>query len=98
MNYDDFVAQDRRLSILIFLCGLSERRANQFVLRTGLKQMGYDELVPTVYNDVIFLSRQGLVTTEKLPGDILLATVTDYGDQVSRGVARVQGVAVPASV
>jgi hypothetical protein len=96
VSYEDFVAKDRRLVILIVLSRLSERRANQYVLRSALKDQGYDELVPTVVNDLAFLRKQGLVVIEDLPSDIQLATITDLGDQVARGVVRVQGVAAPA--
>ena len=95
-NYGDFVAQDRRLVILRILRGIQERRANQYVLRGALRSMGYDEIVPTVANDLAFLGKQGLVRVEDLPPDILLATLTDLGDQAARGVIRIQGVAVPA--
>jgi hypothetical protein len=84
------------LVILRILGGLSERRANQYVLRGALRSLGYDELASTVGNDLAFLRKQGCVLLEDLPPDILLATLTDLGDQVARGVARIQGVAVPA--
>jgi hypothetical protein len=96
VSYEDFVAQDRRLVILILLSRLSGRRANQYVLRSALKDQGHDEIVPTVVNDLTYLRKQGLVTIEELPSDMLLATITDLGDQAARGVVRIQGVAVPA--
>jgi hypothetical protein len=96
MSYDEYTARDRRLVILIVLSKLSERRANQYVMRSALRDQGYDELVPTVVNDLAFLRKQGLVTIEELPSDMLLATITDLGDQAARGVVRIQGVAVPA--
>jgi hypothetical protein len=95
-TYEDFVARDRRLVILKILGGLSERRANQYVLRPALRSLGYDELAATVHNDILWLRKQGLVRTESLEGGILLAVLTDYGDQVARGVVRVAGVAAPA--
>jgi len=96
MNYNEFSTQDRRLVILRILRGVSERRANQHVLRSALKPLGYDELVATVQNDISWLAKQGLVKTEELDGGLILAVLTDYGDQAARGVARVAGVAVPA--
>ncbi|MDR1946610.1 MAG: hypothetical protein LBQ51_05530 [Desulfovibrio sp.] len=95
-GYADFVAQDRRLVILRLLRGIESRRANQYVLRTACKSCGYDELASTIVNDLAFLRREGLVLTEDLPPDILLATLTDLGDQAARGVVRIRGVAVPA--
>ncbi len=97
MNYVEFVAQDRRLMILRILRGIPERRANHFVLRSTLRMAaGYEELAPTVHNDLLWLAKQGLVLTEELDGGILLGTLTDLGDQVARGLVRVAGVAVPA--
>jgi hypothetical protein len=96
-DYVDYVAQDRRLVILKILRGVHERRANQYVLRSALKGMGYDELVVTVQNDITWLQKQGLVKTESLTGGILMTIITDYGDQVARGVVRAAGVAVPAA-
>jgi hypothetical protein len=95
-DYTDFVAQDRRLVILRVLRGVHERRVNQYVLRAALREMGYDELVSTVANDLSFLRKQGLIKTENLPPDIILAILTDLGDQAARGVTRIAGVAVPA--
>jgi hypothetical protein len=95
-DYIDFLARDRRLVILKILRGVHERRANQFVLRSALKSMGYDELVSTVSNDIQFLRKQGLVLIEELEPDLLLSTLTDLGDQVARGIVRMAGVAVPA--
>jgi hypothetical protein len=96
MDYVEYQAQDRRLAILIILRGVHERRANQYVLRRALKDVAHDELVYTVVNDIMWLAKQGLVKTESLGGGILMAIITDYGDQVARGVARAAGVAVPA--
>jgi hypothetical protein len=95
-NYVEFQAQDRRLVILMILRDLTDRRANQYVLRSVLKSRGYDELVTTVQNDIMWLARQGLVKTESFDNGILLAIITDYGDQVARGVVRAAGVAAPA--
>lgn len=95
-NYIEYVAQDRRLVILRILRGIPERRANHFVLRSALASLGYEELAPTLYNDLRWLEKQGLVVTEELDGGILLGTITDLGDQAARGLVRVQGVAVPA--
>ena len=96
MRYSEFVAQDRRLVILRILHGVAERRANQHVLRSALRSLGYDELVVTVENDVAWLDKQGLVRLEALDGGLILAVLTDYGDLAARGAVRVAGVAVPA--
>ena len=95
MNYDDYVAQDRRLAALRILHKLPERRANQFVLRSVLKASGYDELPETVENDVRFLARQNTVQLEELPGGILLAKLSPFGEQVATGVATASGIARP---
>jgi len=97
MSYDEFLARDRRLTILLILRRVAERRANQYVLRSALKSLGYDELVVTVQNDLSWLAKQGLVKLEELDGGtVTLGVLTDYGDQAARGVVRVAGVAVPA--
>jgi hypothetical protein len=95
-SYDEYKAQDRRLAILKILHGVHERRSNQYILRTALRAKGHDELVSTVSNDLQFLRKQGLVLLEELEPDLLLVVLTDFGDQVARGVARAAGVAVPA--
>jgi hypothetical protein len=95
-DYTDYVAQDRRLVILRILRGIPERRANQYVLRTTLRSEAYDELVSTVTNDLSFLRKQGCVRLEELPSGVIVAVLTDLGDQAARGVVRSQGVAVPA--
>ena len=95
MSYTDFVTQDRRLVILRILRGLESRRANHFVLRTALQSHGYSELVETVHNDCRWLAAQGLVQTEELDGGILLATISQLGEQAATGLVRVKGVAYP---
>ena len=95
-SYSDVVAEDRRLVILRILRGVHERRVNQFVLRKVMKLSGYDELLPTVENDIAWLRKQGLVKTEELDGGVVLVILTDFGDQAARGVVRVSGLAVPA--
>jgi hypothetical protein len=95
-DYADYLTKDRRLLILRILRGVHERRANQYVLRAALRDLGFEELVSTVLNDLAYLHKQGLIRTEELPETITLVTLTDLGDQVARGVTRMAGVAVPA--
>jgi Fe2+ or Zn2+ uptake regulation protein len=96
MSYNAFVAEDRRLVILHILQGVAERRANQYVLRSALKSLGYDELIETIQNDLSWLAKQGLIKSHELDAGLVLAVLTDYGDQAARGIVRVAGVAVPA--
>ena len=96
-NYLKYVAQDRRLAVLIVLSRLPSRSANHFVLRMAVRgESGHYELPETIVNDLSFLAGQGLVLTEELPGDVVVATLTDFGEMVAKGTARASGVAVPA--
>jgi DNA-binding transcriptional ArsR family regulator len=95
--FPDYTSHCRRLDILRILRGLPERRTNQLSLRMSLRSFGgYEELVSTITNDLSFLRKQGLVLLEELPGDVVMATLTDLGDQAARGVTRIAGVAAPA--
>ena len=96
MSYLEFLADDRRLAILRILAELPDHAANQFVLRRALETHGYNELVPTVHNDLLMLAKECLVVTESLPGGVLAAQLTDKGSLVARGLLRVAGVAAPA--
>ena len=92
-NYIEYVAQDRRLMALRILRGIPERRANHFVLRSVLASTGYEELAPTVHNDLLWLAKQGLVLTEELDGGpvILQAKVPVFdGDDEDEITSRVQ--------
>lgn len=96
MSYAAYLAQDRRLVILRILRGLESRRANHFVLRAALQSHGYSELIETVHNDLTWLAGQGLLSTEELPGEVLLATLSPLGEQAADGLVRIKGVAYPA--
>ena len=47
-------------------------------------------------NDLSFLRKQSCVRLEELPSGVIMAALTDLGDQAARGVVRIQGIAVPA--
>ena len=94
MNYVEFTTKERRLSILRILYKLPERRTNQHVLRPVLKETeGKDALPETIENDMRFLALQGTVRLEELPSNVLLATLTPFGEQVATGVATASGIA-----
>ncbi len=95
VNFADFVAQDRRLVILRVLADQNVRKANHLVLKNALVPLGYQETSITIGNDLLWLGKQGLVAVEHLPGGVILAHISELGEQVALGLARVQGVASP---
>lgn len=94
-TYAEIVTEDRRLVLLRILHGTPGNASNHYVLRTALGSLGHKATSETVFNDIVWLGTQSLVLTEELDSDVLMATLTEMGEQVALGLVRAAGVARP---
>lgn len=97
-KYADFLSQDRRLVILRILAEMPTYRANSSVLHTVLYQWGHEPSRDQVKTELRWLEEQQLVTIEDIgDGAVLLVKLTERGNDVSCGRARVDGVKRPGA-
>ncbi len=94
MKYADFIRADVRLVILRILSELPMYRANSSVLRMALDNYGHNWSRDQVKTELAWLQEQSLITTE-LMDPVLVATLTERGQDVATGRAIVPGIARP---
>ena len=94
MSFSDFVAEDRRLSILKLLEVSDGYSANEFLLGRGLESLAHNVSADLLRNECGWLEEQGLVKVEIVQG-VTIVTLTERGGDVAAGKARVQGVKKP---
>jgi hypothetical protein len=94
MDFSELLTEDRRLTLLRLLTAAPGAAANTYVLATGLRELGHACSGDQVEGDAVWLSEQGLVTVEDL-GKARVVRLTQRGDDVAAGRARVPGVKRP---
>ena len=92
--FAELETEDRRLTILLLLARSSDYAANAHLLCSALPGFGHGASMDRVSMDIHWLAEQGLVTIDE-PDDILVATLTVRGRDVSNGHAVVPGVKRP---
>ena len=95
MNYAERVSQAQRLMILQALAEDDDYRVNDSMLHTWLHTMALDLSMDRLRTQIRWLEEQALVTVDQV-GTMLIATLTERGLDVSKGRARVDGIARPA--
>lgn len=97
-NYATVLSEDRRLIILRILAELPSYRANSSVLYSLLSQWGHHPSRDQVKSELRWLDEQGLLDVEPIgDGSVLLATLTERGQDVAAGRALVDGVKRPGA-
>lgn len=94
MPFDDFLRMDLRLVILRILSELPSYRSNSSVLCTLLERFGHAATRDQVKTELRWLCEQGLLGVEEA-SSVLVATLSERGQDVAEGKARVDGVARP---
>ena len=95
MSFQDAVAADRRLSLLLVLTETPGYTANAFLLRDVLSNVfGHNASIDQVRTELAWLGEQALVSN-RTTGDVTLATLTERGADVAAGRATVPGVKRP---
>lgn len=97
MSYTDLLREDARLVLLRTLSELPARRGNSSVLLSIMdSQYGHAVSRDYVKTELRWLEEQGLVRIE-VAGSVLVATLTERGEDVAGGRARVDGVKRPGA-
>lgn len=94
MSFSDYLRKDVRLVSLRILSETPSYRANSSVLSNLLHQFGHAVTRDQVKTELRWLAEQGLVKLEEA-GSVLVATLTERGQDVAEGRAFVDGVAKP---
>ena len=92
MNFAEHKRKNARLMILHVLLGEPGFRANSSVLFDMLNQIGYAVSRESVKEEFRWLATERLVTLEEV-GSVLIASLTERGQDVAGGFAFVDGVA-----
>lgn len=91
-TFADRLTEDRRLVLLRILSELPGYRSNSSVLTNLLDGFGHTVSKDYVKTQLHWLAEQELVSVHDLDG-LKLATLTERGHDVARGLAEVPGVA-----
>lgn len=90
------LSEDRRLVMLRLLAELQLYRANSTVLWMNLEAHGHAITRDQTKTELRWLEEQGLVSIEEAAG-LLIATLTERGQDVASGRAKQPGVARPGA-
>ena len=94
MSYEDFVTQDLRLVILASLQQDADYSHNEFVLHRMAGALGHSVSVDKFRTQLSWLEEQGLITTVRA-GDVIVAKLTQRGEDVALGRTVTHGVQRP---
>ncbi|NNJ15466.1 MULTISPECIES: VpaChn25_0724 family phage protein [Pseudomonas] len=95
-QYAEFLRQDMRLVILRLLAEMPAYRANSSVLNAALDNYGHSVSRDQVKTELHWLSEQGAVALEDI-GPVLVACLTERGQDIAAGRARVPGIKRPGA-
>lgn len=97
-NVTNLIIADQRLALLQALVACNND-ANQNILQTCLGEFGHHISMDLVRNHMLWLEEQGLVRINRInipsAQDMLVATITQRGLDVTNGVSVVDGVKKP---
>jgi len=96
MSYADYLRKDVRLVALRILTEMPSYRANSSVLSNVLDQFGHSVTRDQVKTELRWLAEQGLLALDEA-GSVLVATLTERGQDVAAGRARVDGINRPSA-
>lgn len=95
-DYREHVAAHQRLAILRCLVAAPGYKVNASILRDSLELFALPASRDMVHTQIAWLAEQGLVTSETLPGGLVVACLTERGLDVANGNAIVPGVVRPS--
>jgi hypothetical protein len=95
-QYSDFLRQDIRLVVLRLLAEMTAYRANSSVLTMALDTYGHSLTRDQVKTELHWLAEQGALTLENV-GPVMVATLTERGQDIAAGRARVPGIKRPGA-
>ncbi|MFP5420964.1 MAG: ArsR family transcriptional regulator [Gammaproteobacteria bacterium] len=95
-QYAEYLRQDIRLVILRLLVEMTAYRANSSVLTMALDSYGHTLSRDQVKTELSWLAEQNALTLEDV-GPVLVATLTERGQDIAAGRARVPGIKRPGA-
>lgn len=95
-QYAEFLRQDYRLVILRLLVEMTGYRANSSVLTMALDSYGHTLSRDQVKTELHWLAEQGALTVADV-GPVIVATLTERGQDIAAGRARVPGIKRPGA-
>lgn len=95
-HYSEFLREDIRLVMLRLLSEMVGYRANSSVLAMGLDKYGHALSRDQVKTELHWLAEQGALTVTDV-GPVLVATLTERGQDIAAGRARVPGIKRPGA-
>ncbi|WP_449103646.1 VpaChn25_0724 family phage protein [Pseudomonas veronii] len=94
--YSDFIRQDVRLVLLRLLVEMTAYRANSSVLTMALDSYGHTLSRDQVKTELHWLAEQGALTLQDV-GPVMVATLSERGQDIAAGRARVPGIKRPGA-
>ncbi|MDE1531673.1 ArsR family transcriptional regulator [Pseudomonas carnis] len=94
--YSDFIRQDVRLVLLRLLVEMTAYRANSSVLTMALDSYGHTLSRDQVKTELHWLEEQGALTLQDV-GPVMVATLSERGQDIAAGRARVPGIKRPGA-
>ena len=96
-TYSEFIAKDRRLSILLILLGSMGYRVNEHLLNTTLeKSFAHCVSADLLRTELAWLQEQGVIKVETV-NDVQIAELTRRGQDVAQGRTVVPGIKRPSA-
>ena len=95
-QYFDYLREDIRLVVLRLLVEMTAYRANSSVLTMALDNYGHTLSRDQVKTELHWLAEQGALTLSDV-GPVLVATLTERGQDIAAGRARVPGIKRPGA-
>ncbi|PNG40966.1 hypothetical protein A1354_12400 [Pseudomonas asplenii] len=95
-TYTDYLRHDIRLVLLRLLADMPGYRANSSVLNTALDHHGHSTSRDQTKTELHWLAEQQAITLNDI-GPILVATLTERGQDIAAGRARVPGIQRPGA-
>ncbi|TWC74415.1 hypothetical protein FBY10_101105 [Pseudomonas sp. SJZ103] len=94
--YSDFIRQDVRLVLLRLLVEMTAYRANSSVLTMALDSYGHSLSRDQVKTELHWLAEQGALSLQDV-GPVMVATLSERGQDIAAGRARVPGIKRPGA-
>lgn len=95
MSYQQTIREHLRLVILRTLSEQNDGALNASVLRSILPQFGFTVTRAQILSEAAWLEELGLVACREA-GAVFVIEITERGEEVARGLARVPGIARPS--
>lgn len=96
MDYSIHFSQHLRIAILKVLNTAPSCRANSSILHSAVDELGLTATRDMIKTELAWLAEQGLLSTVVLAGDLVVATLTERGQDVADGRTVVPGVRRPS--